>query len=84
MDGIGLPEDWTDEQRAMFSRVFRFMMGNQYAFCHPGMAEVAPEHWKTLSNNAAWAAAEFMETEELTIVDLQTGHTIASTPKLAS
>jgi len=79
-----LPDEWTEEQREMFSHVFRFMLMNQRAIKHPESPDLQDEQWRTICHNAAWAAAEFMECDELTITDLDTGTIMASTPKMVS
>lgn len=52
-----LPDDWTEEQAAMFNRVYRHMLANQRAFVHPQAAPVSDEHWSTTAWNSAWLAA---------------------------
>lgn len=75
------PEDWTDEQNDMFVKLYRFMIGNQQAIRHPRAAEVTQEHWQTICHNAAWSAAEFMDTDDLTIIDAGTEIVLAQSPK---
>jgi len=79
-----LPEEWTEEQREMFSHVFRFMVMNQRSMIHPQTPEIPDDQWLTVCHNAAWAAAEFMECDELNIIDLNTGMIMASTPRMVS
>lgn len=50
------PDDWTPEQNAMFSRMFRHMLEAQPMFTHPDAPRVADEHWETTCWNAAWFA----------------------------
>lgn len=50
------PDDWTDEQRALFGRMFRHMNSNQQMFSHSNALAVLPEHWTTTCWNAAWFA----------------------------
>lgn len=50
------PDTWTDEQCAMFQRLYRHMLGNQTVFSHPKAARVPGEHWQTTCWNAAWVA----------------------------
>ena len=52
------PEEWTDEQNALFSRIFVHMQGNQWLFTHPKATKVPDEHWCITCWNAAWMAAE--------------------------
>lgn len=81
---MSLPEDWTEEQHAMFSKVSTFMAANKKAVSHPASVEVSDEHWLTVCHNAGWIAAELMDCDELSIFDQTTGALFAQTPKLAS
>ena len=63
------PDHWSISQIAVFTRTYRFMLQNQFAFHHPGAPILSDEHWGTVCHNAAWTAAEFMECELLTIMD---------------
>ena len=75
-----LPEDWTDEQHALFRRVFRFLAGNMDAVCHPEQPTIRDEHWHTICHNAAFVAAECRDCESLRILDADTNETIAESP----
>jgi hypothetical protein len=75
------PEEWTEEQNTMFVRLYRFLMANQYAVRHPRSPEIIQEHWQTICHNAAWSAAEFMDTDELTIIDSDTEEVLAQSPR---
>jgi hypothetical protein len=57
------PEDWTDEQRNLFSRLWRHMETNQHLFTHPQAPRVTAEHWRITCWNAAWLATEFSDPE---------------------
>mgnify|MGYP001574360798 CR=1 FL=1 len=72
-----LPDDWTDEQHALFLRVFRFLSSNMDAVCHPKTPRLRPEHWQTICHNAAFVAAECVMAENLRIMDSNTNETIA-------
>lgn len=72
------PEEWTDEQNQLFVRVYRFMIANQSGVRHPDSQEIAPAQWQTICHNSAWAAAEMLETDDLTILDTETEQVIAS------
>lgn len=50
------PSDWTPEQRALFSRLFRHMADNQAVLTHTEAAPIHPDHWCTIAWNAAWMA----------------------------
>lgn len=52
-----LPDDWTDQQRAVFNRIYRHMLASQEAFTHPAAPRVDDEHWNTTAWNTAWFAA---------------------------
>lgn len=75
------PDDWTDEQNAMFVKLYKFMIGSQSAVKHPDAPEASADHWQTICHNAAWSAAEFMTTDDLTIIDTETEQVLASSPK---
>jgi len=79
-----IPQDWTDEQGELFALVYRFMAANQDAFRHPHTSELPVEEWNTICHNAAFTAAEFMETDDLTVSDIETGAVLAVTPRLSS
>jgi hypothetical protein len=53
------PDEWDDEQRALFSRLYRHMEANPGAFQHPSARPVPTEHWLTTCWNAAWCAANW-------------------------
>lgn len=53
------PEDWTEEQNALFDRLYRHMLANQDVFVHPEAPSVDGAHWKTTCWNAAWMAVMF-------------------------
>lgn len=57
------PEEWTDAQRGLFSRIFRHMEANQHLFTNPQAPRVADEHWRVTSWNAAWIATDFSDPE---------------------
>lgn len=63
-----LPDDWTAEQRVLFSRVLRHMVGNYPLFCHPDAPVVAAEHWQTTCWNAAWFAAHCAGTQDRLVI----------------
>lgn len=75
------PEDWTDEQNAMYVKLYKFMLTNQDAIRHPKSSELPHEEWQTICHNAAWGAAEFLDTDDLTIIDTETEQVIAASPK---
>jgi hypothetical protein len=69
IDSGSLPEDWTDEQKDVFGKVYRFMQKNQSTHCHPAMPKPDDEHWNTICFNSAWLAASIAFGDELTICD---------------
>ena len=75
------PEDWTDEQNAMFVKLYKFMVRSQAAIRHPDSPEVPAEQWQTICHNAAWSAAEFVDADDLTIIDADTEQVLAHSPK---
>lgn len=70
---------WTEQQRKLYSRVYRYLTLNQGASCHPGMPSMPAEHWETIAHNAAWLAAEFLEEGELDFRESETNEVIATT-----
>jgi hypothetical protein len=77
---LSLPEDWTDEQRELYTRVHKFMVANKDAMCHPAAPIVTEQHWQTIAHNAAFIAAELRDNEEVRILDAETEATIAESP----
>lgn len=80
MDLSDTPEDWTDEQRDLFSKVCRYITSNQDAFCHPAMPRISSEHFATIAWNAAFIAAELSTGDDVRIIDADTQATIAEMP----
>jgi hypothetical protein len=76
------PEDWTAEQSQLYGRVLRFMVANQEAFRHPDGPILRPEHWQTVCHNAAWTAADLLDSESLRIIDGDTGAIVAQSPEM--
>lgn len=70
---------WTDEQKRIYGRVFRFMSANATSMRHPQSADIPADQWETVCHNAAWLAAEFLEPGDLVIRDVDTDEVIAST-----
>ena len=48
---------WSARARRTFNETYRFIYDNQDLMTDPKMARVAPDHWKTISWNAAWITA---------------------------
>lgn len=61
MDGE-MPERWTDEQSALFVRLFKLMCESPSIFM--GDAEIEEGQWETVAWNAAWAAAEIAGSDD--------------------
>lgn len=78
---MSTPEEWTAEQNAMFVKVYRFLIANQPAVKHPSAPMASEEHWQTICHNAAWTAAEFMDTDDLRVIDLDTEEVLAQSPQ---
>jgi hypothetical protein len=75
------PEDWSNQQNATFMRVYRFMLTNQAAMNHPKAAPMPVDHWHTVCHNAAYVAAESLETSDFRILDADTQELIAYSPQ---
>jgi hypothetical protein len=56
-----LPKKWSKDQRKVFRYVYKEMLGNQSLFLHPKAVEHSKEFWGTTAWNAAWIAAEAMD-----------------------
>ena len=56
-----IPEHWTDEQKALFTRMYSHMLSTQTAMSHPMMHVIPDEQWSTLCWNASWLAVIFGE-----------------------
>lgn len=76
-----LPEDWTDSQGKLFVKLYKFMLQNQGTFMHPQAPTLAQECWNTVCHNAAWAAANFSNDEEMTILDTETNEVLIESAK---
>jgi hypothetical protein len=72
---------WNGVQRRAFNSLFSFAMKNQKLLLHPKGPAMAPEHFRTVAWNFAWAAADSangkywgdeMGKEEVKVVDLKT------------
>lgn len=57
-DDYDVPEDWSEESKALFSRVYRHSSENQELFSHPKMEPLPPEQWNTICWNLAWMATD--------------------------
>lgn len=75
-----LSEDWNVQERELFGRVYRFMVSNQAAMCHP-RCSIPIDQWQTICHNAAWIAADLLNNEALRVLDLDTEEVIAESPK---
>jgi hypothetical protein len=65
MDMHEIPEDWSPEQKALFTRLLVHMLRCQDVFVHPEAPFVESAHWQTTAFNAAWTAALFMNPDTL-------------------
>lgn len=52
---------WSKPARAVFNSVYEQMVRDQELFLHPKQKKASPEHWRTTSWNAAWAAANAVD-----------------------
>lgn len=70
---------WSAVARRVFNGVYRFIANNPDLMSHPKAARPHPFHWKTVSWNAAWLAADAVDdsiaTEVVTLT--RRGHEIA-------
>lgn len=49
---------WSKEAKVIFNRCYDFFMNNQMTMNHPKAVQIPAAHWKTVSWNAAWIAAD--------------------------
>ena len=75
-----LPDDWSEAQNILYVKVHRFMSANKNAMSHPQAPVFTDEHWQTVCHNAAFLAAEMLETDSLRILDVDTEEVIAESP----
>lgn len=80
MELQNLPSDWSEAQNTLYVKVHRFMSANKDSMCHPRGAVLDVEHWQTICHNAAFTAAEMLETDFLRILDVDTEEVIAESP----
>lgn len=52
---------WSARARATFNTTYDFLLNNQEIASHPKADTQSPAHWKTLSWNAAWIAADAVD-----------------------
>jgi hypothetical protein len=76
------PDDWSEQQKSIYTKVFKFMVTNRDGCVHPSSTEIPHEHWNTICHNAAYLAAEFLDCETLTILDSDTNEVVASSPRV--
>jgi len=75
-DEATLPDEWTEDQRAVYGRMLRFMLANQELFTHPDTPRMPEDQWRTIAHNAACIGADFSGGGEVTIMD---GDTVIAT-----
>lgn len=74
------PDDWTDQQNNLFSRLLRFTSENQKHFMRPG-CHIPQADWDVLCWNLSWmAAAALDEDSEIVICDAETEEEITREP----
>lgn len=59
---------WSPRAKHTFNTTYDFLASNQALACHPKVDPQSPAHWKTLSWNAAWIAADAVD-ELLPVID---------------
>jgi hypothetical protein len=75
-----LPDDWTDEQQDLFTKVYKFMLVSQGAMTAPEASPIGDRDWGCICFNAAFTAAELLVNESLRIIDLDTEQTLTESP----
>lgn len=70
---------WSEAAKAVFNRVYDFVLENPHLMNHPKAEELKPMHWKTVAWNTGWIAADAVDDEIPTIVEdinMKTGKTV--------
>ena len=49
---------WSAGAHSMFNCVYSYVYDNQPMMTHPAAPQINPAHWKTLSWDVAWIAAD--------------------------
>lgn len=75
-----IDESWTDEQKKLYVRVYRWITVNQHGFSPVGIPTVPTEIWDRLAHNAAWVAADMLVSDELTIYATDSDEVVAQSP----
>ena len=78
LDERSYSEEWTDEQRAFFTKAYRFILTSQDAMKHPTAPRLSDEHWSTVAHNAAWLATTLHVGNDLAILDVDTDTLLAT------
>lgn len=58
-----VPDDWTDEQKDLYAKVYQFALSNQMNIAHPDARRMPDEQWDTLCHNFAFFAALKLDPE---------------------
>lgn len=74
---------WSDEAKTAFNELYSLGERNQEIFRHPKQPTMLDDHWKTVSWNFAWLAADAVDGATLfcsggTVLDVdqETGETV--------
>lgn len=67
VEGKDLPDDFSEEQAELFSRMYRFMLMHQHDIKHPAAPSLSDEHWQTICHNTSYLAATFRDGDELVL-----------------
>lgn len=60
---------WSEAARAVFNRVYDFVLSNPDVMNHPKAEKLKPMHWKTVAWNTGWIAADAVDDEIPAIVE---------------
>jgi len=52
---------WCDLAQSTFNDLYSYMVNNKTLFVHPAADWVSPKHWRTNCHNAAWMAADAVQ-----------------------
>lgn len=60
---------WSEAARAVFNRVYDFVVNNPELMTHPKADKLKPFHLKTIAWNTGWIAADAVDDKIPTIVE---------------
>lgn len=72
------PEEWTEEQNSLFTRLHKMVSETQSVFMHPDAPRLGDKEWATVAWNVAWTAAHMLGSDDpMVFVDADSGEELA-------